>query len=68
MQKKPFKTVYFSSLYDTRILRILMLICPTYKETIELNTITTKQLNNTMKYFHDGLIYSYVLLVLHLSC
>ena len=27
-----------------------MLLCPSYKETIEWNTKTTKQLNNTMKY------------------
>ena len=64
MQKNPSKQFIFLRF----LTRILMLISPTYKETNELNTITAKQLNNTMKYSHDGLIYSYVLLVLHLSC
>ena len=37
-------------------------------DPMEWNTLTINQIINTMKYSHDGLIYSYVLLLLHLSC
>ena len=36
--------------------------------TLLCHTLTNKQLNNTMKYSHDGLIYHYFLLLLNLSC